>query len=188
MNGPCRKQATARGAPHGVPRTDGCSISSGLKSWNEEWNFSPVPEISGIFRIFLALFLRTSRHFVIAWPFLWESGKSSSKFRRKFAKFSENRGWNEMKFVHSGKNLDEFLLKFWNLSGAKECKSCRSRKTLQNEPLVAIVAVDTAENEPLKVWGWFHPFFNPLLRGAAFRSSREPALGRVLSWKVSHIS
>ena len=33
----------------------------------------------------------------------------------------------------------------------KECKSCRSKKILQNEPLVAIVAVHTAENEPLKV-------------------------------------
>ena len=44
-----------------------------------------------------------------------------------------------------------FQLKFCDLSGAKDCKSCRSRKTLQNEYLVAIVAVHTAENEPLKV-------------------------------------
>ena len=44
-----------------------------------------------------------------------------------------------------------FSLKFWDLSGAKHCKSGRSRKSLQNEPLVAIVAVHTAENEPLKV-------------------------------------
>ena len=36
-------------------------------------------------------------------------------------------------------------------------------KMLQNEPLVAIVAVDTAENEPLKVWGRFHSFFIRLL-------------------------
>ena len=27
-------------------------------------------------------------------------------------------------------------------------------KTWKNEYLVAIVAVDPAENEPLKVWGW----------------------------------
>ena len=41
--------------------------------------------------------------------------------------------------------------------GAKECKSCRSRKTLQNEYLVAKIGVDTAENEPSKVsrkWGF----------------------------------
>ena len=46
------------------------------------------------------------------------------------------------------------MLKFWDLSGAKDCKSCRSRKTLQNEYLVAIVAVHTAENEPSKVWSF----------------------------------
>ena len=36
--------------------------------------------------------------------------------------------------------------------GAKECKSCRSRKTLQNEYLVAIVATHIAENKPSKVF------------------------------------
>ena len=35
--------------------------------------------------------------------------------------------------------------------GAKDWKSCRSRKTLQNEYLVAKFCFDTAENEPCKV-------------------------------------
>ena len=35
-------------------------------------------------------------------------------------------------------------------SGAKVCKSCRSRKMLQNEYLVAKFGVDTAENERRK--------------------------------------
>ena len=74
---------------------------------------------------------------------------------------------NEMKFCSfhfiRAKFWTRFLLKFWDLSGAKECKSCRSRKMLQNEPLVAIVAVDTAENEPLKVWAVSFHYFNPLL-------------------------
>ena len=126
-------------------------------------NFSQIPEISSIFRIFVALFRKISRHFVISWTFLWKSGKNSSNFRRKIAKFIEKREW-KMKFhFHSAKNLDGFLLKFWDLSGAKVWKSCRSRKSLQNEYLVAIVAVDTAENEPFKVWGWFHSFFIRLL-------------------------
>jgi hypothetical protein len=56
-----------------------------------------------------------------------------------------------------------FLLKFWDLSGVKIWKSCRSRKMLQNDYLVAIVAVHTAENEPLKILRWFHSFFNRLL-------------------------
>ena len=49
------------------------------------------------------------------------------------------------------KKCHDFLLKFRGLSGAKAKESCRSRKILKNEPLLAIVAVDTAENEPLKV-------------------------------------
>ena len=48
--------------------------------------------------------------------------------------------------------FDEFLLKFCDLSGAKDCKSCRSRKMLKNEYLVAKIGFDTAENEPSKVW------------------------------------
>ena len=74
--------------------------------------------------------------------------KTSPKNR----KIHKKRGW-KMKFhFHSGKNLDGFLLKFCDLSGAKVWKSCRSRKSWKNEYLVAIVAVDTAENGPPKVW------------------------------------
>ena len=51
----------------------------------------------------------------------------------------------------SQKKLDVFLLKFCCVSGAKAKKSCRARKILKNAPFLAIVAVDTAENEPLKV-------------------------------------
>ena len=32
------------------------------------------------------------------------------------------------------------------------CKSCRSRQELSNEYLLAKIGVDTAENEPPKVW------------------------------------
>ena len=69
-----------------------------------------------------------------------------------------------MKIVNSTKNLDDFLLKFRDLSGAKDCKSCRSRKMLKNAPTLAIVAVDTAENEPPKNWGQKFHYFNPILR------------------------
>ena len=141
-----------------------------------------ILEISSIFRIFLALFLKISRQFLISWKFLWNSSKISSNFRRKIANFIEKREW-KMKFhFHSSKNLDGFLLKFWDLSVAKECKSCRSRKMLHNDPLVAIVAVDTAENEPLKVWGWFHSLFNPLLRS----QKRRPPPGRRFGRSQAH--
>ena len=42
------------------------------------------------------------------------------------------------------------LLKYWGLSGAKACTSCRSRRELSNEYLLAKIGVDTAENEPCK--------------------------------------
>ena len=43
------------------------------------------------------------------------------------------------------------MLIFGDLSGAKDCKTCRSREMLKNAPTLAIVAVHTAENEPLKI-------------------------------------
>ena len=54
--------------------------------------------------------------------------------------------------LNSGKNLDSVLLTFWDLSGAKVCRPCRSRQELSNEYLLAKIGVDTAENEPHKVW------------------------------------
>ena len=112
------------------------------------------PEISGIFPIFPANFLKIYRILAIFCNSSWNSDKNWWKFYRKIASIF----WkNEMKccsfhFIRA-KFWTRFLLKFWDLSGAKGCKSCRSRKMLQNEPLVAIVAVDAAENEPLKIWG-----------------------------------
>ena len=61
--------------------------------------------------------------------------------------------------IQSRKHVDDFWLKFWDLSGAKVWKFCRSRQELSNdsysnEYLLAKfkIGVDTAENEPLKVW------------------------------------
>ena len=54
------------------------------------------------------------------------------------------------------KSLTKFFLKYWGLSGAKACKSCRSRQELSNEYFLAKLGVDTEENEPYKVcsFGW----------------------------------
>ena len=56
------------------------------------------------------------------------------------------------------KNADDFWLKFWDLSGAKVCTSCRSRQALSNEYVLVEIGVDTAENEPLKI---LVSFLNP---------------------------
>ena len=68
------------------------------------------------------------------------------------------------------------------MSGANVCKACRSQKTLKNEPSLAIVAVHTAESEPLKNWVFHlvysvHPLAGPLAGGrgrARGRDVREP--------------
>ena len=49
------------------------------------------------------------------------------------------------------KRFNDFFLKYWGLSGAKACKSCRSRQELSNEYFIAKFGVDTEENEPSKV-------------------------------------
>ena len=46
------------------------------------------------------------------------------------------------------KIVDDFSLKFSDWRGAKVCKSCRSRKMLQNDYLVAKIGVHIDENEP----------------------------------------
>ena len=66
-----------------------------------------------------------------------------------------------MSNFENAKKFDENLLKYWGLSGAKACKSCRSRQELpnllfetesySNEYLLANFGFDTAENEHLKV-------------------------------------
>ena len=63
----------------------------------------------------------------------------------KFCKFCWNFAKKSAKFV-------EFF--FCVQSGAKVWKSCRSRKIWKNAPFLAIVAVDTAENELRTEWCW----------------------------------
>ena len=111
------------------------------------------------FSIFSAAFIKISTDFVIFCTSSWNSDKISLKFGGKKVQISPNFidfGGNDMKwnFIRA-KFWTGFLLKLWNLSGAKAHKSCRSRKMLKNASFLAIVAVDTAENEPLKKLRWF---------------------------------
>ena len=58
--------------------------------------------------------------------------------------------------------------------GAKECKSCRSRRVLQNAYLPARIGVDTAENEPSEV--------SPKgrVQSGSFRGRGPPAMRRAV--------
>ena len=83
------------------------------------------------------------------------------KFRRNSANFSAKKHaiWtcSEQNLAKSGK-IAEILQnlrkssRIWVRSGAKVCQSCRSRKMLKNDYLLAKIGFDTAENEPSKVW------------------------------------
>ena len=77
--------------------------------------------------------LKISRKFIIL---------NFVKILRIFRKFAN--------FVEIWRRSQRNLLKFCVQSGAKLWKSCRSRKIWKNAPFLAIVAVDTAENEPSK--------------------------------------
>ena len=50
----------------------------------------------------------------------------------------------------NAKKIDENFLKYWGLSGAKACKSCRSRQELSNEYLITEFGVDTEKTSPIK--------------------------------------
>ena len=62
---------------------------------NEIWH--QFQNFSAFFRIFQALLMRISRHFIIFWEYPWNSDKIPSKFRRKMTKFIVQ-SRNEMKF------------------------------------------------------------------------------------------
>ena len=81
------------------------------------------------------------------------------KFRQIFIKICSKTREIDSKFAKNDeicwkncKNKNEKLTNIWVWSGAKEWESCRSRKMWKNAPTLALVAVDTAENGPPKVW------------------------------------
>ena len=49
--------------------------------------------------------------------------------------------------------MSGFFAKFWRFRSREEYGICRSRQALSNAYLDAKIGVDTAENEPSKVWG-----------------------------------
>ena len=92
--------------------------------------------------------LRKSQHFL----------DNLAKFRQILtgigAKFIENSSKILIfaeKLAKNLKTFDNILLIFLILRGAKECQSCRSRKMLQNEYLIARIGADAEENEPSKI-------------------------------------
>ena len=84
-----------------------------IMNWtNEIWH--QFRNFSAFFRIFRALLMRISWHFIIFWEYPWNSDKIPSKFRREMTKFIDQ-SRNEISFhfisFHSGQKVWLF---FWN--------------------------------------------------------------------------
>ena len=60
----------------------------------------------------------------------------NDEFDSKQCKLLQNFQKNQKMFRKSSKILTRFSLKIWDRSGAKACKSCRSRQELSNEYLL----------------------------------------------------
>ena len=101
-------------------------------NWNRELSRS-----CSVFRHFLRN-LRKSKQISL------KSAKIAKNFENNCKRFSISN-------FENAKTIWRMLLKYWGLSGAKTCKSCRSRQELSNEYLLAEIGVDTAEHESLKV-------------------------------------
>ena len=110
--------------------------------------------------------LETFHHFLRISVKFWQNSTEISQKNDQIHRPKSE--WNEISF-HSGQKVWRFFLEFWGVSGAKAKKSCRARKILKNACFLAIVAVDTAENEPLKVWAVSFHYFNPILNQSCFQ-------------------
>ena len=89
-------------------------------------------------------------------------GKIPKKIGYNLAKIKHNSDIickNLQKFAKNQQNFQQFLTKKieirerWISKTVQRSALCRSRRELSNEYLRAKIGVDTAENEPLEVWG-----------------------------------
>ena len=124
---------------------------------------NPLKENSGFFAN--CLYFSSNSSFLC--NFFMKFRQILIKIRLKKFHFSF-REWNFI--FHSPKFCADFLVNFWDWSGAKVWQSCRAWKMLQNAYLDAKIGFDTEENEPPKVWrqifSFFHspPYSSPLVQ------------------------
>ena len=87
----------------------------------------------------------------------WNLARNPKKIHQKFAEKMQMSTKKVKKIgnsiIPSRKNVDDFWLKFWDWRTVQRSALCRSRRELSNEYLLAKIGVDTAENEPLEIWG-----------------------------------
>ena len=85
-------------------------------------------------------------------------GENSAKFGQLWANlrnFGKKTAKNSQRFLTLILRLESSVPHFSPMDSKAVQRSalCRSRRELSNEYLLAKISVDTAENEPLQVWG-----------------------------------
>ena len=139
-----REEAAFSFTDHGSNFRRGPPTPQARKSSKVYDNFStPLPLIIQILQ-----FLWISKD-------LWKFGEILRNFHEN--RYEKRRIWTKkMQILQKNyEKIEKILTRFckisWIWSGAKECRSCRSRKMLKNAPTLVIRGVDTEENEPSKV-------------------------------------
>ena len=83
--------------------------------------------------------------------------QNSTKKNLKNRKFNYSIAKTNWRFLTKKLRLENGFPRFLGYDSKTVQRSalCRSRRELSNEYLLANIGVDTAENEPLEVWGKF---------------------------------
>ena len=147
----------------GLVCAPGLEVRIRLKRWNERMKFGTNSRIFCLFPHFYGSFyenLETFHHLLRISVKFWENFINFSRKNDQNSSTKIGMKWNFISFRQ--KSLTIFIWNFEVLAVRRQrnLQSCRARKMLKNASFLAIVAVDTAENEPLKVWGWFHFIFH----------------------------
>ena len=115
--------------------------------------FHRIAECSAIFSFVFANLNEKAAHVTLSGICREIRTKFQQEIIRKNAKFVQENEKNREFIFHSRKNVDDFWVKFWDWRTVQRSALCRSRRELSNEHLLDEIGVDTAENEPVEVWG-----------------------------------
>ena len=112
-----------------------------------------ISEISAILQFVFANMIEKATDVTLFWNLSRNPDKISSKIRRTNAKYEAENEKIRNSIFNREKNVGDFWLKCWDWRTVQRSALCRSRRQLSNEYLLAKIGFDTAEYEPLAVWG-----------------------------------
>ena len=114
-------------------------------------NFHKFQNFRQFSNLFSQIWVKKATHVIL----FWNLSRNPNKIRRKIhRKQNSTKKLKKSEIRYSfAKKCWRFWLKFWDWRTVQRSALCRSRRELSNEYLLAKIGVDTAEKEPLEVWG-----------------------------------